>query len=457
MRNSRGRVFSGGVFLIGLGSVLVTVFAAAMIYLGLLEKFGVSDELFSRVGLLAACLVSFVWVLRAGLIAVNDCCPNAPYADLSPSPSAAIFLLALCLPLAAKLFIFQGVPVVAWDSLDYWAPEAVSFIASFQSLSKDFSSSYLHPYFSYMSLPALTLTSEYDSSVRLHGMVPVLLSGLLIIGLCLQAGSSRSIWPAILALFIFISLALVENHTLLVGYVDMWMASATLFGACWVYLALRTRAVSAFVLAAFYCLSIIWWRNDWPVYLAPLILATLTSTMFGRRKVAVGAVITLLLLSALIAWSASAAVIVDLTRFDLGHYGFDDSGDSMLLWMGKRSVGLSFQNLSAASTAFMDALFYNSSFSTLLLASLVSISTLCVRGFARELEIVFLVTLPFFTLMVFALASVLSNHFLEAYTSGGTTGGDVGLSRFLLSWSIQAMLAVGVISQLRSVLWQKDV
>ena len=453
LRDSYARLLPNGVLLIGFGSMLATLFAMAMIFLGLLEKFGVSAELLTGTGLLAVCLLSFVWVLRIAVLGFLDVSlSEAPSENVSFSlPLAACFLI-FCLVFVYKIAIFRIAPAAAWDTLDYWAPEAVSFIASYRTMSQDFSSSYLHPYFSYMSLPTLIWATQDYSSMWLHGVIPVFLTGLLIIGFCLQAGNLRSVCLTITVLFVFLSLALVENHTFLVGYIDLWMASATLLGACWVYLALRSGGGSSVALAVFYCFNIIWWRNDWPVYLAPLVLATLFSITFAGRKFALVACIMLLTLSALIVWSVFTSVIVDLTRLDLGHYGFDSSGEAVLLWMGKRNIELSFQNICGASAAFMEALVYNSSFSTLLVASLASISTLCFRGVNRDPETVFVLTLPFFTLMAFGLAAVLSNHFSEGYTSAGR--GDVGLSRFLLSWSVQVILAVGLVSQLRSFLFE---
>ena len=155
----------------------------------------------------------------------------------TPLSLSGWFLFALLAGLIImSVYSTLWLPGQAWDNFSFWSTSALSFIDHSISLDNRSGSHFIYEYRHPLTLPVISAWSAWSSTL-LNGVTSgfwpwlfVWLSiGLVVMGYALEKTSSL-IWSYFLSLAA-LSIPLVENHALLAGYGEIWIAIA-LAGGC---------------------------------------------------------------------------------------------------------------------------------------------------------------------------------------------------------------------------------
>jgi len=196
-------------------------------------------------------------------------------------PQVALFLVILSL-----YFAWSNLPAQAWDSLDAWLMQASRFTAS-QGAWKEGSAYFYdqrHPF----TIPALAAASVWAASTEgVAGLTLLLwsIAGLSMALVCFGYARYRQIDSKIAAALAYAVLMtpLLENHYLLFGYADIWLAAIFVAALAVFDIGIRSQSGVSIIFGALLLLALLFLKNIGIVFAATLLLVV--GVIFAVSKI----------------------------------------------------------------------------------------------------------------------------------------------------------------------------
>ncbi|MEP1472101.1 MAG: hypothetical protein ABJK25_14090 [Halieaceae bacterium] len=227
-------------------------------------------------------------------------------------------------------------PVQGWDVMGYWGQQAYAFIEhSDASWEKPFQLIWdKHPITLYLVLA----WSGWSASITDLGMGAVVpwfmcfLSLMLIVaGFAWQ--STRSVISTVIATMSLISLPLLENHTILAGYGEIFVAAAIVGGCALISIGITQSSRTFLVFGLFLLLCLPYIKNTGLAYAMPPIVAyAFVAIFFYSRRVFLGIAIAAIAFLAAI-WQTGISV-------DLGILSIAFDSEQRIINFGGRELEL---------------------------------------------------------------------------------------------------------------------
>ena len=222
-------------------------------------------------------------LLLAFLVAALACRP----ANSSGAPMRVklhtLFPLALFSGLLVMAFIqHQNLPTTAWDTLDFWSPEAVRFI-EYNLLHSDNTSSQFHYSHSYHHRHPLTIatlaswsgwiSSHFGSSIGalLPWLFCIICICIMVFGYTYDVSGSSSF--ACLITYCAATIPLLENHGTLAGYAELWMTGLLAAAVTLAASSINHKRASLAILGTATATILIATKNTGAIFLMAFILA----------------------------------------------------------------------------------------------------------------------------------------------------------------------------------------
>ena len=254
-----------GQYCIALGAGLIFAYVLVGVitaFLGLNTPLWLPAFLKLMLFLGAAALCGIIYLL------VGGCCRR-----LSASTGwlyATLFVLAIVTFLA-----WGALPTQAWDSLDLWLREASRFVASqtAESSGQPYFYDQRHP-FTIASLAALPVwvsaAQESPGTTLMLWFIASLSMALVGFGYAIYCQVDNKIAP-LLAYAVLVT-PLLENHYLLFGYADIWLAAITVAALATFGVGMRSRSKSWKILGLLLMFMLILVKNIGIVFCTALLL-----------------------------------------------------------------------------------------------------------------------------------------------------------------------------------------
>lgn len=323
------------------------------------------------------------------------------------------------------------VPISAWDTLHTWADWSIDFLA-YESAGIGFGSVWFHPRHppTVYHLMAFNAFAFSESPLLQGFLLPWLFAwacgGMVVFGFVLAISHSAAL--AFASVYLYLSFPLLENHALLLGYMDLWVTVVVTGSTAILALSLRYNSRKLALFGICFSLALVLLKNTGILYLASIwvALAVIRIEQYSRR-----------LLSFAAGLGAFVAICMFWVGFDVTvsglRYGFIYGVPSRVFFGGWTYEVTELLVLGALWNQFW-AFCVEQSFSTLMAAGIVVIWAL---GNATGNESIrftrggrFIITVSIFILIFFTLPQVLSEDYSQIYAAPGT---DTGNSRFLMA------------------------
>lgn len=403
-----------GFVLAGAGGILGYLLLALAVYLADLAGF----SLFSLPFVLclgAATLCSAVFMLAALRKAAFSF-------DRRLVWPLVLFSLYACWLAAAHLLL----PVQSWDVLGSWGYQAVDFIAhttgpleaSFEPFWKK------HPLTLYLVIAWSSWLSSF-SDAGLGALVPWLLCAY---SMALIAGGyawyrSRSPVVALLAALSLVSLPLLENHILLPGYGELFLAAALVSACALMALAMAERSAVLLALGMVSACSAAYLKNTGVAYAAIPLAAWAVALLFVHSRKALLALIVIFGASVYWVWQSGIAV-------DVGPVVLSFDADVKALRFGGHRLVLDLPGWSTYFSTELTSRLLNQSFQVafLVFALAWAASPLALQRERTDQKLYLFLLLACTFVFVLLSLSLLTDYGLRY----ATPGADTGHSRFSL-------------------------
>jgi len=367
----------------------------------------------------------------------THCLSEAPF-------TSRLFLLTLLLALFYILtnYCLSLLPLAGWDALDYWAPEAMRLVEhSTLADGSAFRMGYIHP-------PTVSAIISWPAWVRVafniefmdHFPWMLLMVAISLIVFGFAQIFTESLPISLLLAYFAVSLPLVENHVLVSGYADLWVAASVMATTVCLTMWARSQQVVWLLLTLTLAFLPIMFRNNGAFYSITILGAVLLFVAFkiwGRFGVIVVITAVCVLLVLLFQFG------FELTMHDNNKFGVRVGDKKTILLLGYRRDTFAVQDWRVALRSIANAATINSSFG-LLFSSALIVSIIIARSKNARLIIVSVAaaSIPAALLLLFFSAQVVSPLFFEKYAQ---LHSDVGLSRFIMAWAL-AQLPLLIVS-----------
>jgi hypothetical protein len=339
-------------------------------------------------------------------------------------PQLLILVLLIALLVIALWQQYQA-PLFAWDALNYWAVKATSFIqhTSGQVDPERHQFPSKHPSTVVMITAWGGWVSQFMSSSV--GFTPWLLCA---ISICLMGcgfviATTESRTAGLLTMLLLATVPLAENHYLVAGYAEIWLAAVIMGGALLITLGLgdkRKQWIFAGIAVSLLSLTI---KNTGPAYALVIFIALLLAVIVQRRGVFWGVIPIALLIIAYLASNGLDFEVLDRKTF------WNPSDGR--LFFGERNMGVQLHRLSDVLSNEWYSIFLNQSFSiagVLLLFSVVCGADFAIKNRFENSDLIFLIVATLgILIMLMASQLLLNSGYIHA-----TPNFDTGNSRFTL-------------------------
>jgi len=421
---------------IGIGGYLGYLMLAGVIWS--CEKFAVN--ILNPTFVFALAAITWVYVLYLLAVASKGgrlSCPDAAKCETSAAPpstriSRCSFLfgsLLLATLLFYSVFHHSLLPLHAWDALDLWGPQAAEII-ELQDHEQVFENRYYHP----QTLSIILAWSAYASALvsTATGQWPWLLSTLsiafIVFGYSRWYEQSRLI--SALTAYMVTTVPLLENHSYLVGYGEVFVSTALIGSCVLIDTAIQNQRIFLGLIGCFLAFSIVSLKNVGPFYFAIilssyfLILAFSKSRAFGFLLIA--------LAGSLILYVFHVGISFQLItqRFSV------NPDEEKIIFAGKLLTIISVET-SHIFKILVTALFYNNSFGILPHIFVVTtIFSLSHRSLRVQRS-------PFFLLVIIlGVCGITGSLYTDYGFQHAVPDNDTGNSRFMLPIMMLSALLV---------------
>lgn len=443
------RVFSG------VGGVLGYLILAAII--GLLDALGiyVFTPWFLAGLLIAAVTASLILIV----VMVKGRVASRGGFGLPQQGGPVLFFLAgsILILIAHSLYQATFNPVSSWDALGMWVNWAdwfLRFDLDIQDL-RGFGSRVDHGAFAWQH-PRHPPTVYYISAFTGYVLKDAdLFRGWLVPWSVLWACGLAIIWGFVryvsgcrilgtLAALAFCSLPLIENHTILVGYADLWTATVTLVSSALLALALFQRRTSLLVLGVLVALVPLGIKNTGLLYLMSLLIPLVIVVGLENNSRLV-----LILLAACgvgILWLVASGFDVELAgqRYSVAW------GSPIQVTFGSRTMDFVAYPISGILHNQLWAIFVNGSFNVVAVLGVVLAVMFC-RGqhqmpLHARLAVHYLLMCSFMMLLLFMVPQLATSY----SANFAVPGSDLGNSRFIMGFGAPLLLSLGFVPTMLS-------
>lgn len=364
---------------------------------------------------------------------------------------AVVGLLSAALVLSVLVNVAYS-PVSAWDALGFWTTWAKHFLV-FDSTSwvvdgasRALGDSYpdvhdRHP----MTLIYVAAFNAFVTETLLSTKGWLLpWTYVWFCGLSCTVGivklSSRTWTPTVVAAYLYLSLPLLENHAILVGYAEPWVASCVVASAAVIAAGIAHSSNSLVALGVSVAATPLLLKNTGILYFAALIAPLAYNFLRARwRKIHTFLFFTL---TTLLAYFLQQGFLIEVmgTRYGIVH------DKSSVIFFGGWVFELQIFPLSKVAFNQFVALFVNQTFSVVFLYMCLA-SAIFFRGRASNSQCSDLMAARYLILVVVALLVVfLIPQLITDYSNlYAVPHADTGNSRFLLAAGSLLVLTIGFI------------
>lgn len=448
---SRGRAFSMPELILysGVGGFLGNLLVALLV--GWLDRAGLqvfSPRLLLGLTVLTLCSVAILiwsWPNGRRFRFRNWCVSDALLVLLS---------FSVCLHVFYQVWLL---PVASWDALGHWVSWAQKFlffdlsgeIVEERSRANGDAWHWIHP-----RHPPTVFHSSAFSAYSLIGTDRIgWLSSWSAIWACcagvmwgfVRATGGSSLQGG-LALVAFLTLPLLENHAIAVGYADLWVLVAVTMAAALVAYSLVFGTFHEMVLGMGLAFTPMLMKNTGVLYTFAILMPAALVPLIAKWPKSTLFYVTLLLLALLLFLMIEPDIIIFGQRFSL------QFSDNAVVIFGGYTLPLEFYSPAKIAANTLWALVINQSFSTsAVLLTVVAVVLVCELRSVREgackvsyrfyLASWFLFLSAFFTITCFMVPQLVAEYAI-AFAQPSE---DIGNSRFILPFSAITLLALGVL------------
>ncbi|MFK7830544.1 MAG: hypothetical protein AB8B57_12275 [Congregibacter sp.] len=192
-----------------------------------------------------------------------------------PEISTALVSLPLALLLLAQLFVILGRPMTGWDSIDFWLPTASQLINP-DEITANSGETLRHRHPLTAAFIAARDGTVASASEHYAGMLLswwVCLVSMAVIASGTVAHFSKSGRIGLLAGYATMSAPLLENHGLIAGYAELWIAALLVSSCAFFMLYFRWRSIVFLAIGVGISSIAIFLKNTGVMYSCALVFA----------------------------------------------------------------------------------------------------------------------------------------------------------------------------------------
>ena len=308
-------------------------------------------------------------------------------------------------------------PLQSWDALTFWAPQAQDYLTSVESESQWVVRESHHPWTISMLFLAFPHGGIFAEATHYSSYMWYFLAieiGLIVWGYSRYCGNTRSI-SLILVIALF-SVPLVENHSLLFGYTEIFLALMLLAGYTLITIGMSERSTLLALAGMVFLVGAVIARNTGLVYSAVSLAALALSYAARRRPIYACLIAAFFIISAL-------AMANFTFRIEYGFLDFGYSEGKHQVYLGGKKLLLKFVDVVSLREVLVEQWWNNVSFSILLIATILASIALWQQS--SSVGDYFLIWGTFGILMALFLSLFTEYGYLYA-----APGNDTGNSRF---------------------------
>lgn len=392
--------------------------------------------------LIAAALASFIAIGLASFLHVKGLAPSSAKSKLLLIPIVCWGSVVLI----ANFFEQTSLPASGWDGLDWYVFNAARFI-ELELATGDQATPFVYRWnYEYIQPITITLIASFSGWLATFNesgqgaMLPWyfvwLCTGTTAYGFITWYSGKSMI--GVLAGAVVLSVPLAENHALIAGYTEIWLAAATLASATLTAVGLRLGSKTYMLLGIVFSIIPFALKNTGFIYAGSLLAALVLSISWSKSR---------LLSIAVLIFAIFGLVLTYRTGFSFELFGdlyaIEYRDDVMRVSLGGRTMNQALSPISAVFRNEAHALFVNSSFSLVFVAlGLAAMGTLTSTRPSRAVTntetasaylIICAVLLP--------VALMMTQIFLQYSFLHATPDNDTGNSRFTLPAALLAAVA----------------
>ncbi|MDB3923129.1 hypothetical protein N9359_03405 [Luminiphilus sp.] len=370
--------------------------------------------------------------------------------------NAAFFFFAVLSALMMAQIIFNSffTPISSWDTLQTWAGWSIDFLA-YESSGAGFGSSWSHPRHPPTVYHLMAFNGfAFSESTLLQGLLlPWLFAwicgGVVVFGFVLAISNSTTLSMA--STYLYTSLPLLENHGMLLGYIDLLVAVSVAGATAMLAFSVHYRSLKFALFGMVFSSALLLLKNTAVLYISSMWipLAIIYLGYVSQRNLVLGIALALLI-----------GVWILVVGFDFtfagARYALVVGSPSLVSFGGWTHEVNGLLVLEALWSQFW-AFFIEQSFSTLMLGGVV---ILWARGQASADEAMrftrggdFVIAAGVFMLVAFTLPQMFSHDYYQNYAAPGL---DTGNSRFLMAVGPVFVMMLAFVSKPTSALNMSD-
>lgn len=391
---------------------------------------------------------------------------------------SALLLLPSLLLLASSLYISMWEPVSGWDSLEWFVRNSAHFIKQ-ETQTRNNPSPFTYPNNdSYIHPITTTLIGGFSgwvasmNATNFGAMLPWQLTwvclALITFGFVTQ--NCENVNMGVLSAFITLSLPLMENHSLIAGYTELWLSAIALSSAALLATALILDSKFYLILGILFSFIIFSVKSSGFIYGMCLLAALFLAYWWHKSKFVLSALVLTAFSAVWLTYSVGFHFELFGYAFSVEHdvissssylpgemlnrYSFvEHVGSGTRVSLAGRTWTPTIAPLSSVLENEFYALLINASFSSTFLCLIIvasgSISTLASADSRLNPSIAgtFLIICTIFVCMSMMLAQFVFDYAFDA----AMPDSDTGNSRFTLPAAILAILAIFSLSTSKTV------
>ena len=445
------------MLLAGAGGIIGNLLLALII--GVIDRAGLrvfTADLFA--GLLVATAFGLVLLISCWYAKSTVSCNRLKFSKVG-------FLCSILALILVVTTLYQAwiLPIAAWDALDHWVSWAHKFLV--YDLSSDFFEErsrvngdpwhWVHP----RHPPTVFHSSAFTAYSSLTGSHAGWLSSWSYIWICcaLVTGgfvrlASGNDLISCLALYLYLSLPLFENHASLIGYADFWNLALVTSGCAYLAMYILSHDMRFAVLGFVLALSPLLIKNTGILYSIAVLGPFGLILLKGRYSNYLVPIVIICLLS------LTALIFIDIDFTFLGKRYSLDFKDNALIRFGGYELSFIYYPVVSILRNQLWSIFINQSFSTaglFIIVVLVFVSFIVLQMRMRNLAVassyltasIYIVMSSIGVILVFSLPQLIT----EYSAAFAEPGSDIGNSRFIMSFATVGILVLGLLFQVISV------